>query len=173
LARAIDALQVFQEEAMRVVSLLVALTFTANPAIAQSPQPIHASIERAAAAGSEQTASPSTSGRSAGKRALFWTGLATSIAGVTTSALGLTAFRTEDSSTGNAPRSTYLACVEQKNSNAVYATNQCDALKGKNLKLLWGGAALGGLGAVLMITGTNTSAELSSGAIGVFHHWKF
>ncbi len=158
---------------MRVVSLLVAIVLTASPVIAQSPQPIHAAIERAAAAATEQTTLPSTGGRSAGKTALFWTGLATSIAGVTTSALGLTAFRTEDSSTGNAPRSTYLACVEQKNSNAVYATNQCDALKGKNLKLVWGGVALGGLGAVLMITGTNTSAELSSGAIGVVHHWKF
>src|SRR6476659_11308179 len=86
---------------------------------------------------------------------------------------GLTVFRTEDSSTGNAPRSTYLACVEQKNSNAVYAPNQCDALKGKNLKLLWGGVALGGLGAVLMITGSHTYAELSSGAIGVFYLRKF
>jgi len=158
---------------MRVLSLLVAIALTASPVIAQSPQPIHASIERAAAAAAEQTASPSTGGRSAGKTALFWTGLATSIAGVTTSALGLTAFRTDDSSTGNAPRSTYLACVEQRNSNAVYATNQCDSLKGKNLSLLWGGVALSGLGAVLMITGTHTSAELSSGAIGVFHHWKF
>ena len=158
---------------MRVVSLLVAIAFTARPVIAQSSQPIHASIERAVAAAAEQTGLPSTGGRSAGKTALFWTGLATSIAGVTTSALGLTAFRTEDSSTGNAPRSTYLACVEQKNSNAVYATNDCDALKGKNLKLLWGGVALGGLGAVLMITGTNTSAEVSSGTIGVFHHWTF
>jgi hypothetical protein len=158
---------------MRVVSLLVAIAVTPSPVIAQSPQPIHASIERAAAAAAEQTGLPSTGGRSAGKTALFWTGLATSIAGVTTSALGLTAFRIEDSSTGNAPRSAYLACVEQKNSNAVYATNQCDALKGKNLKLLWSGVALGGLGAVLMITGTNTSAELSSGAIGVVHHWKF
>ena len=43
----------------------------------------------------------------------------------------------------------------------------------KNLKLLWGGVALGGLGAVLMITGTHTYAELSSGAIGVFYHRKF
>jgi len=157
---------------MRVVSLLVAIAFTASPVTAQSLQPIHASIERAAAVAAEQAASPPAGGRSAGKAALFWTGLATSIAGVTTSALGLTAFRTEDSSTGNAPRSTYLACVEQKNSNAVYATNQCDALKGKNLKLLWGGVALGGLGAVLMITGAHTYAELSSGAIGVFYHRK-
>jgi len=158
---------------MRVVSLLVAITFTASPVIAQSPQPIHASIERAAEAAAERSTQPPSASHSGGKSALFWTGLGATIAGVTTSALGLTAFRIEDSSTGNAPRSTYLACVEQKSSNAIYATNQCDALKGKNLKLLWGGAALSGLGAVLMITGTNTSAELSAGAIGLFHHWKF
>ena len=92
---------------------------------------------------------------------------------MTTSALGLTAFRTEDSSTGNAPNGTYLACVAQKNSNPIYATNQCDALKGKNLELLWGGVALGGLGAALMISGTNTSAELSSGSIGLFSSLAF
>ena len=91
----------------------------------------------------------------------------------TTSALGLTAFRTEDNSTGNAPAGTYLACVAQKNSSPVYATNQCDALKAKNLKLLWGGVAIGGLGAAMMIGGSRTSAELSSGAIGIFHHVSF
>jgi hypothetical protein len=159
---------------MRVVSLFVVITLTASSAIAQQPQPIHASIERAAEAAAEQTASqPKGSQRSGGKGGLFWSGLAMGVAGVTTSALGLTAFRTEDSSSGNAPKGTYLACVAQKNSSPIYATNQCDALKGKNLKLLWGGVALGGLGAVLMISGTNTSAQLSSGAIGLFHHWNF
>jgi hypothetical protein len=159
---------------MRVVSLLVAITFTASPVIAQQPQPIHASIERAAEAAAEQTAAqPKEGQRSGGKGGLFWSGVAVSVAGVTTSALGLTAFRTEDSSSGNSPKGTYAACVAQKSSSPVYATNQCDALKGKNLKLLWGGVALGGLGAVLMINGSNTSAELSSGAIGLFHHWRF
>jgi hypothetical protein len=95
------------------------------------------------------------------------------VAGVTTSALGLTAFRTEDSSSGNAPKGTYQACVAQKNSSPVYATNQCDALKGKNLKLLWGGVALSGLGAAMMIGGSRTSAQVSAGAIGIFHHLNF
>ena len=43
---------------MRVVSLLVAIALTASPVIAQSPQPIHASIERAPAAAAEQNATP-------------------------------------------------------------------------------------------------------------------
>ena len=39
---------------MRVVSLLVAMTLTASPVAAQPPQPIHASIERAAAVAAER-----------------------------------------------------------------------------------------------------------------------
>ena len=93
--------------------------------------------------------------------------------GEVSEALGLTVMRTEDSSTGNAPAGTYQACVALKNSNAVYASSQCDALKGKNLKLLWGGVALGGVGAALMIRGSHTSAELTPTAVGVFHHWTF
>jgi hypothetical protein len=95
------------------------------------------------------------------------------VAGVTTSTLGLTALRTDHTSTGNAPDETYLACVAQKNSDPIYATNQCGALKGKNLKLLWGGVALGGAGAALMISGRHTSAELSPGTIALFHRWQF
>jgi hypothetical protein len=167
---------------MRVVSLLVALGLTASPAIAQQrfdslpedrPQPIRASIEKVAEAGAQPSAAPTIGRESTRKRGLFWSGLALGVAGVTTSALGLTAFRTENSSTGNAPSGTYLACVAQRDSNPIYVTNQCDPLKGKNLKLLWGGVALGGAGAALMIGGFNTSAELSPGAIGLFHHLHF
>ena len=158
---------------MRVVSMLVAIALTASPAVAQQSQPIHASMARAAEAAAEQTPPQPSAGPSARKGVLFWSGLALGIAGVTTSALGLTAFRTEDSSTGNAPAGSYVACVAQKNSSPIYATNQCDALKGKNLRLLWGGVAIGGLGAAMMIGGSRTSAELSSGAIGIFHHVTF
>ena len=158
---------------MRIVSMLLAIALTASPAVAQQSQPIHASIERAAEAAAEQAASQPKPASSARKGVLFWSGLAVGIAGVTTSALGLTAFRTEDSSTGNAPAGSYLACVAQKNSSPVYATNQCDGLKAKNLKLLWSGVAIGGLGAAMMIGGSRTSAELSSGAIGIFHHVSF
>ncbi len=155
---------------MRVASLLVVIALTASPAVAQQ-QPIHASLARAAETAAQQTAAqPKRGGEKGG---LFWSGLALGVAGVTTSALGLTALRTENSSTGNAPGSTYQACVAQRDSSPVYATNQCDGLKGKNLKLLWGGVALSGVGAALMIKGSNTGAEVTSSAIGLFHHWHF
>lgn len=159
---------------MRAVSLLVAVTLTASPAIAQQQASIRASIDKAVETATRQTAAQPKSARESGQKGrLFWSGLALGVAGVTTSALGLTAFRTEDTSTGNAPDGTYLACVAQRDSNPIYATNQCDALKGKNLKLLWGGVAIGGVGAALMIGGHNTSPELSPGTIGLVHRWRF
>jgi hypothetical protein len=167
---------------MRAVSLLIAFTLNASPAIAQQPfdaiaqdrqAPIRASIEKAAEVAAQTPAQPKSGKAPAQKSGLFWSGLALGVAGVTTSALGLTALRTEDTSTGNAPSGTYQACVALKNSDPIYAANQCDGLKGKNLKLLWGGVALSGVGAALMIKGSNTSAELSPGSIGLFHRWRF
>jgi len=159
---------------MKAAALLVVIALTATPVVAQEAAPIHASIARAAHESAAQSPPRSADGASAsGGRALFWSGLALGVAGVTTSVLGLTVLRTEDSSTGNAPKGTYAACVAQKNSNPVYATNQCDALKGKNLALLWGGVALSGVGAVLMIRGSRTSADLTPNSIGLFHHFSF
>jgi hypothetical protein len=157
---------------MRAVSLLVVFTLTASPLLAQQPAPIRASIDKAAETAAQTPAQPMTGKASGQKSGLFWSGVALAVAGVTTSALGLTVLRTENSSTGNAPASSYSACVAQKNSDPIYATSQCDALKGKNLKLLWGGVALSGVGAALMIS-SNTSAELSPGSIGFFHRWRF
>ena len=85
---------------------------------------------------------------------------------------GTTVYRVEDNSTGNAPPSAYLACVAQKK-DPVYASNQCDGLKAKNVKLLASGAALGAVGAVLMIAGAHTSAELGPGVIRVVHRIRF
>jgi hypothetical protein len=158
---------------MRAVSLLVAITLTASPALAQGPAPIRASIEKAAEAAAQTPAQPTSGHASARRNGLFWSGLALGIAGATTAVLGLTALRTESSSTGNAPTGTYQACVALRDSNPIYAGNQCDGLKAKNLKLLWGGVALSGVGAALMVTGRNTSAELSAGSIGLFHRWRF
>jgi hypothetical protein len=107
-----------------------------------------------------------------GRGPLFWSGLAIGLAGVTTSVLGVTAFRVEDSSTGNAPPGTYQACVAQR-SNPIYATNNCDGLKAKNRGLLWGGVAAGAVGAALMIGSTHTSAEITAGAIRVVHTVRF
>jgi hypothetical protein len=159
---------------MKAAALLVIIALTASSVLAQEPAPIHESIARAALDAAEQTSPRSKISReSGGRSALFWSGVALGIAGVATSALGLTVLRTEDSSTGNAPVGTYQACVAQRDSNPIYAGSQCGVLKGKNLKLLWGGVALGGVGAALMIRGSNTSAEISPTEIGLFHHLHF
>jgi hypothetical protein len=103
---------------------------------------------------------------------LFWSGLAVGVAGVATSVLGVTAFRVDDSSTGNAPPNTYQACLAQK-LDPIYATNNCDALKAKNRPMLWGGVAAGALGAVLMIRGSRTSAEISANGFRVSRTIRF
>jgi hypothetical protein len=163
-----------EEVDMKAVSVLVGIALTASPVCAQQPAPIRASIERAVAATAADPAAQSKSVEgSGGKSKLFWSGLAVGLAGVTTSALGLTVFRTEDTSTGNAPDGTYRACVAQRNSDPIYATNQCDVLKAKNLKLLWGGVAIAGAGLTMIIGGSNTSAQVTGGRIALFHRMRF
>ena len=56
---------------MRVVSLLLAITFTASPAVAQQSGPISASIAHAARTAAERTSPPTSS---EAKGALFWSG---------------------------------------------------------------------------------------------------
>ena len=158
---------------MRVLSLCVAAVLCASPVTAQQT-PIRTSLDRAAQAAARPPGGETSSAATHPKRsALFWTGLAVGVAGVTTSTLGLTVLRTESTSTGNAPDATYQNCVALRDSNPVYASSQCGALKGKNLGLLWGGVAVAGAGAALMIRGHHTSAELSPGRIGLFHRWAF
>jgi hypothetical protein len=137
---------------MKVISLFLALALAAAPALA------------------EDRVSTSESGTS--HRARFWTGLALGIAGVTTSVIGVTVARVESSSSGNTPIGAYQTCVAQK-SNPIYATNDCDALKGKNRPLLWSGVAIGALGGVLMLGSTRTGAQISPGAVRVFHTIRF
>ena len=152
---------------MKVVSVALAIALVASPALAHQPyQPIRESAERTALAAAAEQDSFN------GRRTAFWAGLALGIAGVTTAVLGTTVYRVEDNSTGNAPPSAYLACVAQKK-DPVYASNQCDGLKAKNVKLLASGAALGAVGAVLMIAGAHTSAELGPGVIRVVHRIRF
>jgi hypothetical protein len=158
---------------MKAVSVLVGIALTASPVFAQQPAPIRASMEKAVATAADPAAQSRSVEGSGGRSKLFWSGLAVGVAGVTTSALGLTVFRIEDTSTGNAPDGTYRACVAQRNSDPIYATNQCDALKAKNLKLLWGGVAIAGAGLTMMIGGSNTSAQLTGGRIGLFHRVRF
>jgi hypothetical protein len=153
---------------MRAISVLLVVVFTSAPVIAQERSRITQSIDNsqaAAAAAEQQTSAPH-------RGALVWTGLALGIAGATSSVLGLTAFRVEDSSTGNAPKGTYQACVAQK-ADPIYATNQCNVLKGKNLRLLWGGVAVSAVGASLLIGGINAQAEIGAGAVTLVKHMRF
>jgi hypothetical protein len=155
---------------MRVAAVLLLFVFTSVQVLAEESFPIRNSINRAAAAAALDEQTPTTPG---GRRAgLFWSGLALGIAGATTSVLGLTALRVEESSSGNAPKNAYQACVAQK-SDPIYATNQCDALKGKNLKLLWGGVAIGAVGAAMIIGSKNAQAEVEPGAVRVVKRFRF
>ena len=103
---------------------------------------------------------------------LFWSGLALGIAGVTLSVIAVTVARVDESSTGNAPPGTFQACVAQQ-SDPIYASNSCDALKGKNRPLLWSGVAVGAVGGVLMIRGSQTRAEISTTGVRISHVMKF
>jgi hypothetical protein len=103
---------------------------------------------------------------------LFWSGLALGIAGVTMSVVAVTVARVDETSTGNAPPGTFQSCVAQQ-SDPIYASNSCDALKGKNRPLLWSGVAVGAVGGVLMIRGSQTRAEISTTGVRVSHTLKF
>ena len=117
-------------------------------------------------------AAPAFAEDTPGRGKLFWSGLALGVAGVTTSVLGVTVSRVDDSSSGNAPPSAFQACVAQKR-DPIYASNNCDALKGKNRPMLWSGVAIGALGAVMMIGSTRTSAEIGPGRLRVSHTIRF
>jgi hypothetical protein len=153
---------------MRLMTSSLIVMLAATPSAAQDPQgSIRASAEKAAqalAAGQERS--------DRGRGALFWSGLAIGIAGVTTAVLGVTKYRVEERSTGNAPGGAYQACVAQKR-DPIYATNTCDALKGKNRPLLWSGVAAGAIGAALMIGGSHTSAEIRPGGVRLLHSIRF
>jgi hypothetical protein len=144
---------------MRTVALILALSLAAAPVVAAAGNDAN---------DNDESQSSSSSSRSA----KFWTGIALGVAGVATSVAGVTVARVTDSSTGNAPGSTYQACVAQK-ANPIYATNDCDGLKAKNRGMLWGGVAVGALGAVLVIGSTQTSAQIAPGAIRIFHTIRF
>ena len=152
---------------MRVLSILLVFTLAEGSAMAQQPQPIQASMEKTAAA-----AAAAQQRVEGGRSRWLWPGVALGVAGVTTAVLGATVFRVEDSSTGNAPPTAFQACVAQK-TDPVYATNNCDGLKGKNRTLLWGGAAVGALGAAMIIGSAQTSAAIGPGAIRLLHSVRF
>jgi len=124
----------------------------------------------AAAPAFAQEKPTSTSGEHRG--AMFWSGIALGAAGVATAVVGVTTNRVGNTSTGNAPAGTYEACVAQQR-DPVYATNNCDVLKGKNRALLWTGVTVAALGAALTIGGAHTHAELSPGFVRLLHTIRF
>ena len=137
---------------MRTVSMLLILALAATPAFAQEKPP---------AGSADNNRGP-----------MFWSGLVLGAAGVTTAVVGLTVDRIPESSTGNAPPGAYQACVAQQR-DPVYATNNCNALKGKNRTLLWTGVTVAALGAVLTIGGARTHAEISPGFVRLLHTIRF
>lgn len=161
------------EIAMRPICVLVVILMGINPVLAQeSPrQPIRESADRAIAAAAMQSAQPTPVGGHHTK--LLWSGIALGAAGATTSILGLTVYRVEDSSAGNSPKSLYRDCVALAATNPVYATSDCNALKAKNVKLLWTGAAVGALGAAMIVRSLNTSAQIDPSGIRVAHRIRF
>ena len=152
---------------MKLVSSVLVFALAATPALAQDQaSSIRSSAEK------EATAAAAQSRSDGGRGAMFWSGLGLGVAGVTTAVLGLTVARVEDSSTGNAPAGAYRACIAQR-SNPIYAGNNCDALKAKNLAMVWGGVAAGALGAVLAIGGSHTNAAVAPGVIRLVHTVRF
>jgi hypothetical protein len=152
---------------MKAVALSLIVVLGATPALAQSADhPIADSAAKAASTVAAEQTSHETRAK------LFWPGLALAIAGATTGVLGATVARVEDTSTGNAPPGGYEACVAQKR-DPIYASNNCDALKAKNVPLLAAGVALGAAGAVLMVAGSRTSADIGPGVVRFAYRIRF
>ena len=151
---------------MKAVALALLATLAASPALAQQSD---RSIAKSAAAAAAAVAAERDSAGNRGT--LFWSGLALGSAGVATSVLAVTVARVEDNSTGNAPSGAYQACVAQKR-DPIYAGNNCEALKAKNVKMLAAGVAVGAAGVALMI-GSHTSAEISPGVVRFVHRIRF
>jgi hypothetical protein len=151
---------------MKAVAISLAIALSATSALAQSSDhPIADSAAQAAKA-------PAESSSHGGRGKLFWSGLALGIAGTTTGVLATTVARVEDKSSGNAPPTAFQACVAQK-SDPIYAGNNCDALKAKNVPMLAAAAALGAAGAVLMIAGSRASAEVRPGVVRFGYRIRF
>src|SRR5262245_7690499 len=138
---------------MKTLATLLAFTLTASPVLAQE-RSIRDSVAKAAETLAAQPAERGSRGK------LFWPGVAVGAAGITTAVLAASVFRVESNSAGNSPDGTYQECVAQRNSIPAYAGNDCNALKGKNTKLMWGGVALGAVGAVMMIGSAHSGAYI-------------
>ena len=135
--------------ARRVVTVLLITGLLASPAIAGPT--IKESATNAARAAAERTQTQPA--LKPVQRGRFITGIAVAGAGGAAIILGTTAFRTEDSTSGNAPAGAYQACVALK-TNPVYRGNDCDPLKGPNKAMVIGGAVAAAGGVALMMSAT-------------------
>jgi hypothetical protein len=146
----------------RPLSISLALLLAATPALAQ--QPLQDSARRAASAAGAATAQPQAS---PGHGAKFLTGAVVASAGGAAIVLGMTAFKTADSTSGNTPEGVYDACVAQA-ANPVYRNNDCGVLKGPNTGLVVAGAAAAAAGVTLMLLGrSNNSIDLGPGGFAI------
>ena len=135
--------------ARQAVSLLLVSGLSASPVFAGPT--IGESVTRAARAAAENAPpQPPIKQRQRGR---FITGVAVAAAGGAAIILGTTAFRTEDTTSGNAPAGAYQSCVALK-TNPVYRGNDCDALKGPNKAAVIGGAIAAASGVALMMSAT-------------------
>jgi hypothetical protein len=134
--------------ARQAVTFLLITGLLASPAIA-GPS-FFESATRAARAAADAQAPPAIKQVQRGR---FITGIMVAGAGGAAIVLGTTAFRTEDSTSGNAPASAYQSCVALK-TNPVYRGNDCDALKGPNKAMVIGGAVATAAGVALMMSAT-------------------
>jgi len=122
---------------MKSVLVVLAMLLSVEPAFAQAP---------ATAQANEET--------HVGKA--FWPGVMLAIAGSTVAILGGTALKSADYTSGNTPLSAFPQCEAMK-SNPVYARNDCDLLKGPNLKIVWSGVGAAAAGVTLMAIGSSHS----------------
>ena len=86
----------------------------------------------------------------------FWPGVVLAVAGTTVAILGGTALKSADYTSGNTPLSAFPQCEAMK-SNPVYARNECELLKGPNLKVVWSGVGAAAAGVTLMAIGSSHS----------------
>ena len=150
------------------LAMSLALILAATPALAQ--QPLQESARRASTAAAAATAQPQASPPHTAK---FWTGAIVASAGGAAIVLGMTAFKTADSTSGNTPEGVYDACVAQT-ANPVYRNNDCGVLKGPNTGLVIGGAAAAAAGVTLMLLGrSNNSVVIGPGGFAIHRKLTF
>lgn len=149
---------------MKIVVITLASALAASPALAQ--QSIAEAAQRSAARMAAAETTPP-------RPALFWTGVAVAGGGAMLAILGATAFKSEDTASGNAPKGSFQGCEALK-ANQAYAGNRCDVLKGMNKPLVWSGVAGAAAGVALMAIGVPHGAvQFGPGTIRVEQRLRF